>query len=95
MKRTTAEANRGPEGRQEIARSVRAGNAMSLHGFVRSGGPTHAPRQVSADRRTAYDVVFLDLSPDDSPQALDGLESRLRSVPGVSVAGSRCHSRTA
>ncbi len=29
-----------------------------------------APRQVSADRRTAYDVVFLDLPPDDSPKAL-------------------------
>jgi putative drug exporter of the RND superfamily len=45
-----------------------------------------SPRQVSADRRTAYDVVFLDLSPDDSPQALDGLEARIRKVPGVTVA---------
>ena len=27
-----------------------------------------APRQVSADRHTAYDIVFLDLPPDDSPE---------------------------
>jgi putative drug exporter of the RND superfamily len=30
-------------------------------------------RQVSADGHTAYDVVLLDLSPDDSPEALPGL----------------------
>ena len=29
-----------------------------------------APRQVSADGHTAYDVVFLDLPPDDSPDAI-------------------------
>ena len=29
-----------------------------------------APRQVSADGHTAYDIVFLDLPPDDSPEAL-------------------------
>ncbi|MEJ7696876.1 MAG: hypothetical protein WKF78_09750 [Candidatus Limnocylindrales bacterium] len=28
------------------------------------------PRQISADRHTAYDIVFLDLPPDDSPDAL-------------------------
>jgi RND superfamily putative drug exporter len=31
-------------------------------------------RQVSANGRTAYDVVLLDLSPDDSPRALPGLQ---------------------
>ena len=35
------------------------------------------PRQVSADRHTAYDVVFLDLPPDDSPDALPILRERL------------------
>ena len=27
-----------------------------------------SPRQISADRHTAYDIVFLDLPPDDSPR---------------------------
>ena len=45
-----------------------------------------APRQVSADRRTAYDVVFLDLPPDDSPAALPVLEERLGEVDGLEVA---------
>ncbi len=45
-----------------------------------------APRQVSADRRTAYDVVFLDLDPDTSPEALPGIEAVIRDVPGLDVA---------
>ena len=45
-----------------------------------------APRQVSADGHTAYDVVFLDLSPDDSPLSLPGVEAALRPTPGLSVA---------
>jgi RND superfamily putative drug exporter len=44
-----------------------------------------APRQVSADRHTAYDIVFLDLPADDSPQALPVLRERLRDVPGLDV----------
>ena len=44
-----------------------------------------APVQVSADRRVAYDVVLLDIAPDDSPAALPGIEAALRTVPGVSV----------
>ena len=43
------------------------------------------PRQVSADRHTAYDIVFLDLPPDDSPDALPILRERLREVPGLTV----------
>ncbi len=45
-----------------------------------------SPRQVSADGRTAYDVVFLDLPPDDSPEALPGLETAIRDVPGLDVS---------
>jgi RND superfamily putative drug exporter len=45
-----------------------------------------APRQVSADRRTAYDVVLLDLPPDDSPEAVPILEDRLGSADGIDVA---------
>ena len=40
-----------------------------------------ARTQVSADRHTAYDVVYLDLAPDDSPQALPGLRAALASNP--------------
>jgi len=36
-----------------------------------------APSQVSADRQTAYDVVLLDIGPDDSPNALPGIQQRL------------------
>jgi RND superfamily putative drug exporter len=43
------------------------------------------PRQISADGHTAYDIVFLDLPPDDSPDALPILRERLRDVPGLTV----------
>jgi RND superfamily putative drug exporter len=44
-----------------------------------------APDQVSADRRTAYDIVLLDLPPDDSPEALPILEAGLRHPDGLEV----------
>ncbi len=44
-----------------------------------------SPSQVSADRHTAYDIVFLDLPPDDSPDALPILRERLREAPGLEV----------
>ena len=44
-----------------------------------------SPRQISADRHTAYDIVFLDLPPDDSPEALPILRERLRAAPGLTV----------
>ncbi len=46
---------------------------------------TLAPRQVSADRHTAYDIVFLDLPPDDSPDAIPGVAAALHEVPGLTV----------
>ena len=42
-----------------------------------------APRQVSADGRTVYEVVALDLSHDESPDALAPVQAALRSAPGV------------
>jgi RND superfamily putative drug exporter len=45
-----------------------------------------APRQVSADGHTAYDIVLLDLSPDDSPLALDTVGPALGSAPGLTVS---------
>lgn len=44
-----------------------------------------APRQVSADGHTAYDIVLLDLPPDDSPAALPGIEAALGHPPGLEV----------
>src|SRR6266550_7645218 len=44
-----------------------------------------APRQVSLDGRTAYDVVFLSSPPDDSPAALPGIAARLAHPPGIDV----------
>src|SRR3954468_7642404 len=44
-----------------------------------------APSQVSADGHTAYDIVFLDLPPDDSPDALPGVVAALHDVPGLRV----------
>ncbi|MBA2558024.1 MAG: MMPL family transporter, partial [Chloroflexi bacterium] len=42
-----------------------------------------APRQISADRRTVYHVVALDLEPDRSPEALASVEAAIRDVPGI------------
>ena len=44
-----------------------------------------SPRQISEDGHTAYDIVFLDLPPDDSPDALPILRERLRPAPGLDV----------
>ncbi len=59
------------------------GQAPFVSGFV---SHLTAPRQVSADGRTAYDVVTLDLAPDDLPDALPGLEERLGRPAGMTVA---------
>jgi RND superfamily putative drug exporter len=42
-------------------------------------------RQVSADGRTAYDVVTLDLPADDSPLALPGIRAALANVSALGV----------
>ena len=44
-----------------------------------------APRQVSADGHTAYDIVFLDLPPDDLPDAIPPVAAALHQVPGLTV----------
>ena len=47
--------------------------------------------QVSADRTTAYDIVLLDLAPDESPDALPGVRDKLAALPSgpvdVALAG--------
>ncbi len=47
---------------------------------------TLAPHQVSADGRTVYEVVTLDLSPDRSPDALDPIEAAITPQPGIEIA---------
>jgi RND superfamily putative drug exporter len=44
-----------------------------------------APRQVSADGHTAYDVVLLDVPPDDSGQVLDRIAAVIRRPPDIEV----------
>ena len=44
-----------------------------------------APTQISVEKGIVYDVVFLDLKPDDSPAALDGIAASLVEVDGVTV----------
>ena len=45
---------------------------------ARDPDPVARPRarQVAADGHTAYDIVFLDLPPDDSPNAMPGRARR-------------------
>jgi putative drug exporter of the RND superfamily len=47
---------------------------------------TLAPRQVSDDGRTVYEVVTLDLSPDRSPDALQPIEDAIVGQPGLDIA---------
>ncbi len=42
-----------------------------------------APEQVSADRRTVYELVSLDLPPDASPDAIEPVEAAIRPVKGI------------
>jgi RND superfamily putative drug exporter len=44
-----------------------------------------APRQISADRRTVYEIVALDLPPDDSPLALEPVRNAITQVPGLQI----------
>ena len=44
-----------------------------------------SPRQVSADGKTVYEIVTMDLSPDDSPEALQPVQNAVTPVPGIKV----------
>ncbi len=43
------------------------------------------PRQVSPDGRVVYELAFLDLQPDDSPQALAPVRAALHPQPGLRI----------
>jgi RND superfamily putative drug exporter len=42
-----------------------------------------SPRQISADGRTVYEIVGLDITPDESPAALEPVREAIRDVPGI------------
>ncbi|HSL33836.1 MAG TPA: MMPL family transporter [Candidatus Limnocylindrales bacterium] len=69
----------------EAAAAEAVADVPSAPHVVRLLSHTLAPRQVSADRHTAYDVVLLSIAPDDSPAALPGIEERLRRPAGLDV----------
>jgi RND superfamily putative drug exporter len=81
-------SERWPAGSREFETAAARATAGLATGSPVAGYVSHlvAPHQVSADRRTAYDIVLLDLPPDDSPSALPVLEERLRAVDGLEVA---------
>ncbi|HET9522201.1 MAG TPA: MMPL family transporter, partial [Candidatus Limnocylindrales bacterium] len=72
-----------PEFEAAAAEAIRA--VPSAPYVARIVPHTLAPAQVSSDRRTAYDVVFLSIAPDDSPAALPGIAERLAHPRGLDV----------
>ncbi|HEX9045025.1 MAG TPA: MMPL family transporter [Candidatus Limnocylindrales bacterium] len=70
----------------EAAAAAAVRDVATAPHVVSIGSHLLAPSQVSNDRRTAYDVVFMDLSADDSPLGLPGIAARLHQEPGLSVA---------
>ena len=82
---STGAARAGDPGFEAAVHTATAGVASAP--YVRAV-QSHllAPDQVSADRRVAYDVVLLDIAPDNSPAALPGISAALRTAPGVSVS---------
>ncbi len=79
---STTEARAGQPAFEAAAAAAVANVATAEHV---TGVFSHqlAPRQISSDGRTVYEVVGLDLAPDDSPQALEPVQKALREVPGV------------
>ena len=80
-----SETSRAGEPAFEAAAAAAIANVPSAP-YVR-GILSHvlSTRQVSADGHTAFDIVLLDLSADDSPRALPGLRAALAQVPGLEV----------
>ncbi len=69
----------------ETAASAAVSDVATAPHVARVVSHVLAPSQVSADGHTAYDIVFLDLPPDDSPDALPILRERLHAAPGLTV----------
>ena len=69
----------------ELAAAEAVSDVASAPHVARVVSHLIAPRQVSGDRQTVYDIVFLDLPPDTSPDALPILRERLRHPAGLEV----------
>jgi len=82
---STTDARAGDPAFETAAAAAVAGVATAQHV---TGVRSHAfaPEQVSDDGRVVYDVVTLDLAPDDSPDALEPVGAALADVPGITTA---------
>ena len=70
---------------ETAAQRAVAGVARAPH-VVGSRSHLIAPTQVNVEKRIVYDVILLDLKPDDSPAALEGIQAALVEVDGIKVA---------
>jgi putative drug exporter of the RND superfamily len=70
---------------ETAAQRAVAGVASAPH-VVGSRSHLIAPTQVNAEKKIVYDVILLDLKPDDSPAALEGIQAALVEVDGIKVA---------
>ena len=70
---------------ETAAQRAVAGVASAPH-VVGSRSHLIAPTQINVEKKIVYDVILLDLKPDDSPAALEGIQSALVEVDGITVA---------
>jgi RND superfamily putative drug exporter len=70
---------------ETAAQRAVAGVARAPH-VVGSRSHLIAPTQVNVEKKIVYDVILLDLKPDDSPAALEGIQAALIEVDGIKVA---------
>jgi len=70
---------------ETAAQRAVAGVARAPH-VVGSRSHLIAPTQVNVEKKIVYDVILLDLKPDDSPAALEGIQAALVEVDGIKVA---------
>ena len=70
---------------EAAAQRAVAGVARAPH-VVGSRSHLIAPTQVNVEKKIVYDVILLDLKPDDSPAALEGIQAALVAVDGIKVA---------
>jgi RND superfamily putative drug exporter len=82
--RSETESRAGDPAFEAAVAQALAGVADARH-VAGIRGHQLSPRQVSADGRTVYEIVGLDLTPDDSPAALEPVREAIREVPGIST----------
>ncbi|MFZ9729980.1 MAG: MMPL family transporter, partial [Candidatus Limnocylindrus sp.] len=70
----------------EVAAQEAVAGVLNAPHVVGSRSHLIAPSQVNVAKKIVYDVILLDLKPDDSPAALEGIQAAIKSVPGIKVA---------